>query len=43
MPKVEINQKAPDFSGVSHSGEPIILSELIGSKNLVIVFNRGFL
>jgi hypothetical protein len=43
MPKVEINATAPEFSGSDYNGDPISLKQLIGSKNLVIVFNRGFL
>jgi cytochrome oxidase Cu insertion factor (SCO1/SenC/PrrC family) len=42
MPKVSIDQPAPDFSLTSFSGEPFRLSDLQGTKNVLLVFNRTF-
>jgi peroxiredoxin len=42
MPKVEINTPAPDFSLVGLDGKHLSLSDFKGSKNVVLVFNRGF-
>lgn len=41
MPKVELNQPAPDFTLADFNGKPVSLSGLRG-KNVVVVFNRGF-
>jgi hypothetical protein len=43
MPKVEINQKAPQFSGTTFQGQEISLADLVSDQNLLLVFNRGFL
>lgn len=42
MPKVELNTPAPDFSLEDYLGREIKLSDLRG-KNVILVFNRGFL
>jgi peroxiredoxin len=42
MPKVEINTPAPDFELEDYQGKPTALEEFRG-KNVVLVFNRGFL
>ncbi len=42
MPKVEINTQAPDFSLADFNGQTVRLSDFRGSKNVVLVFNRGF-
>ena len=42
MPKVKINTRAPDFSLVDLEGKTVHLSDFRGSKNVVLVFNRGF-
>lgn len=42
MPKVEINTQAPDFSLGDLNGNTVRLSDFRGSKNVVVVFNRGF-
>ena len=40
--QVEINSKAPDFELTSYKGEQFRLSGLEGEKNVLLVFNRGF-
>jgi len=42
MPKVEINAPTPDFTLVDLDGKEVSLSDYKGSKNVVLVFNRGF-
>jgi len=42
MPRVSLNQTAPDFSLPDFSGKPFRLSELRGQKNVLLVFNRTF-
>jgi peroxiredoxin (alkyl hydroperoxide reductase subunit C) len=42
MPKVALNQPAPDFTLKSFTGEPVSLSAFRGKKNVLLVFNRGF-
>ena len=42
MAKVEINTRAPDFSLEDFHGNTVSLSEFSGKKNILIVFNRGF-
>lgn len=37
-----INQKAPDFEAQDFNGNKFKLSDFIGSKNVLIVLNRGF-
>lgn len=43
MPKVQLNTAAPDFKLEDFRGEPFQLSQLQGKKNVVLVFNRGFM
>jgi peroxiredoxin len=43
MARVELNQMAPDFELASFSGETVRLSDYRNRKNVVLVFNRGFL
>ncbi len=43
MPRVSLNQPAPDFSLPDFSGNNFYLSELEGQKNVLLVFNRAFL
>jgi len=43
MPRVELNTPAPDFSLPDLNAEQFTLSGLLDKKNVVIVFNRGFL
>jgi peroxiredoxin len=42
MPKIEINQKAPDFTLMDFNGVEYRLSDFQGKKNVLLVFNRGF-
>jgi peroxiredoxin len=39
---VKINRKAPDFTLENFEGERISLSDFQGTKNVLLVFNRGF-
>lgn len=42
MPKVELNKPAPNFTLDDFSGNAVSLSDYAGQKNVVLVFNRGF-
>jgi peroxiredoxin len=42
MPKVALNTQAPDFHLVDFKGQSRSLSEFKGKKNVILVFNRGF-
>ncbi len=42
MPRVSLNQLAPEFSLPDVSGSPVSLSDYRGRKNVLLVFNRGF-
>ena len=42
MSKVELNTHAPDFTLPDFNGNSISLSDFAGQKNVMIVFNRGF-
>ncbi len=42
MPRVSINQIAPNFSLPDFSGKTFSLSDLRGQKNVLLVFNRTF-
>lgn len=42
MPRVSLNQTAPDFSLPDFNGKPFKLAELRGKKNVLLVFNRTF-
>jgi peroxiredoxin len=42
MPKVALNETAPDFGLLDYQGNPINLKDFRG-KNVILVFNRGFL
>ena len=42
MPRVALNAKAPDFTLHDYSGKPFSLSDLVGKKNVLLVFNRTF-
>ncbi len=43
MSNVKINLPAPDFSLKDFNGQEYKLSSFIGNKNVVLVFNRGFM
>jgi peroxiredoxin len=42
MPRVSLDQTAPEFSLPDFSGMPVSLSDYRGHKNVLLVFNRGF-
>lgn len=42
MPKVNLNQPAPDFTLADFKGQPVSLSDFSGKAHLLLVFNRGF-
>ena len=43
MSKVELHTPAPDFSLTEFRGEKVSLSQFRNKKNVLLVFNRGFL
>jgi peroxiredoxin len=42
MPRVSLNQTAPDFKLLDFKGKSFQLSDLRGKKNVLLVFNRTF-
>ncbi len=42
MSRIKINKPAPDFLLDDYKGNPVNLSSYRGSKNVLLVFNRGF-
>jgi peroxiredoxin len=42
MPRVSLNQPAPDFSLPDFSGKTVRLTDFYGQKNVLLVFNRTF-
>jgi mycoredoxin-dependent peroxiredoxin len=42
MPRVSLNAPAPDFTLPDFTGKQVSLSDFRGSKNVLLVFNRGF-
>ena len=42
MPRVSLNQSAPNFTLPDFSGKDFSLSDLKGQKIVLLVFNRGF-
>lgn len=42
MPKVSLQEPAPDFSLEDYQGEEIRLSQFNGEKHVLLVLNRGF-
>ncbi len=42
MPRVSLNQPAPDFSLPDFAGKTFTLTDLRGQKNVLLVFNRTF-
>jgi len=40
--KAQLNKPAPDFTLPDFNGDVVSLSEFNGKKNIVLVFNRGF-
>jgi len=43
MPKVALNAPAPDFTLADFRGRPVRLADFRGKKQVLLVFNRGFL
>ena len=43
MPKVSLNTPAPNFTLEDYRGKSISLSDYQDKKNVVVVFNRGFM
>lgn len=41
--KAELNKPAPDFTLPDFNGNAISLADFNGKKNIVLVFNRGFM
>ncbi len=42
MPKVQMDTKAPDFTLADYTGQNVTLSDFRGEKNVLLIFNRGF-
>jgi len=42
MSIVELNKPAPDFSLTDFNGNDVRLSDFQGKKNVLLIFNRGF-
>jgi peroxiredoxin len=42
MPRVALNQPAPDFTLPDYSGRFVSLSDFRDRKNVLLVFNRTF-
>ena len=42
MPRVSLNQIAPDFSLADYHGKQVSLADFRGRKNVLLVFNRTF-
>ncbi len=40
--KAQLNKPAPDFTLPDFNGRAVTLSEFSAKKNVVLVFNRGF-
>lgn len=43
MPKVQLNAPAPVFNLTDFNGQFVSLSDFLGEKHVLLVFNRGFL
>jgi len=43
MSKVSLHSPAPDFTLEGFTGNPVTLSDFRGDKNVLLVFNRGFM
>ena len=42
MPRVSLNQSAPDFKLADYQGKIVGLADFRGVKNVLLVFNRTF-
>lgn len=43
MARVDLNTLAPAFTLADFNGEPVSLADFTDQKNVLVVFNRGFL
>ena len=43
MARVELNTQAPEFTLLDFDGNRVSLSDFTGRKNVLVVFNRGFI
>ena len=43
MARVELNTRAPEFTLPDFKGNSVSLSHFAGRKNVLTVFNRGFI
>jgi peroxiredoxin len=43
MPRVELDTQAPEFTLNDFNGKSVSLSDYAGQKNVLVVFNRGFM
>jgi peroxiredoxin len=42
MSRAELNKPAPNFTLTDFTGREISLTDFLGKKNVLLVFNRGF-
>lgn len=42
MPRVSLNQTAPNFSLADYRGNTVSLTDFRGKQNVLLVFNRTF-
>ena len=42
MPRISLDQIAPDFSLADYHGKMVSLADFRGRKNVLLVFNRTF-
>jgi len=42
MKKIKVNETAPDFTAQDSEGKTVRLADYRGKKNVMLVFNRGF-
>jgi peroxiredoxin len=43
MAKIEEGSTAPDFTLTDTQGQNVALSDYLGQRNVILVFNRGFM
>ena len=43
MSRIDLNVQAPDFTLNDFNGKSVSLSSYINKKNVMLVFNRGFI
>lgn len=42
VPRIELDQPAPDFTLDDHRGNPVRLADFRGRQRVLLVLNRGF-